>query len=902
MPTRKKMRFRTRLTLIFLIIGLLPVLLIGYLNFRQSHEMLERQIANQLISLREDRKAHLNDFFRHLRLNVEVLSNHRLLKDILTDYVAAYNKGGLEGEEFKAVDAEYHARCVELSDKYGFEDMLFVNNEGNVLITIKKGRDWGTNLISGVYHDTNMARCFRNAAGGTSIVDFEKYPPAGRPAAFIGAPMIRVEASKGFQAGDKLGVLIIRIPVDQINAITMRKEGLGKTGETYLIGQDMLLRSDSRFLKKSALLKLKADAGVAGEVLEKGSGYRKKAIDYRGRTVSIAYGPAQIEGLDWIITAQKDLAETLRPIRILRNQCLVIGLLVAIGIVLADLLFVAGIISPLRKMQEAADRIAGGDYNVRLPVETRGEVGLLAEHLNHMAESLMESREKIEEYGRALEKKVALRTAALNNKNQELEEGNHTQKAHNEIITALNTELEIESLLNNIIAKIAYHTDSQLGVIYVYEDETEKLRPASSYAIGREMLGDGFRLGHGLPGQAALERTSVLVTDVPENYLRISSGGIEGLPVNVICIPITFKDQLLGVLELASFHDYTERSLEFLNVIAYQLGIGVNNALIYLRLEQMTLDLKEKNDILAAQNEELQAQSEELRAQSEELQAQTEELMTQKRDIEEQTKKVEEADRLKSEFLSNMSHELRTPLNALLGLTSLIAGGRAGPVSKKQKEYLEIIDRNGKNLLQLINDVLDLSRIEAGIAEVSISKIQLKQFATSVVHMTRPLIDEKGLSFNVEVGDDFFIYGDVGKLRQVLVNLLGNAVKFTEKGGIGIAVVVEEGKLHDHVIIKISDTGIGIPAEALKYIFDPFRQIDGSPIREYDGTGLGLSICQKLVNLMGGKIEVASIVGKGSTFTVTLKKDRRNKLRPTEEDWKERVRAALLSQWHSLKF
>jgi signal transduction histidine kinase/CheY-like chemotaxis protein len=506
----------------------------------------------------------------------------------------------------------------------------------------------------------------------------------------------------------------------------------------------------------------------------------------------------------------------------------------------------------------------------------------------------MESRAKIEEYSHLLEKKVELRTAALMKKTQGLEQSNNTQKAHNEIVAALNTELEIKPLLKNIIGKIAGHTDSQLGVIYLYEEE--RLRPGSTYAVDKELLGDGFRLGHGLPGQSGLEKRTILITDVPESYFRISSGGMEGVPKNVICMPITIKDQLVGVLELASIHEYTDRSLKFLDVVAYQLGIGINNALTYLRLEKMAQDLKEKSELLAAQNEELQAQNEELQAQSEEIRAQSEELISQKKEIEEKSERAEEATRLKSEFLSNMSHELRTPLNSILGLTNLMAQGISGRINEKQKEYIEIIERNGKNLLQLINDILDISKIESGKLELSISKIQFKSFIRSISNSIMPLIERKGLSLTIDADDDIFIYCDVDKLRQILVNLIGNAAKFTEKGGISISTIVEKGELHDRAIIKVSDTGIGIPADAIDYIFEPFRQVDGSLTREYDGTGLGLNICYNLVKLMGGKIEVESEQGKGSIFIVTLLKDRRSKLRPKEEDWKKKVKAALVQE------
>jgi signal transduction histidine kinase/CheY-like chemotaxis protein len=361
-------------------------------------------------------------------------------------------------------------------------------------------------------------------------------------------------------------------------------------------------------------------------------------------------------------------------------------------------------------------------------------------------------------------------------------------------------------------------------------------------------------------------------------------------------MPITIKHQLVGVLELASIHEYTDRSLKFLDVVAYQLGIGVNNALTYLRLEKMAQDLKEKSELLAAQNEELQAQNEELQAQSEEIRAQSEELISQKKEIEEKSERAEEATRLKTEFLSNMSHELRTPLNSILGLTNLMAQGISGRINEKQKEYIEIIERNGKNLLQLINDILDLSKIESGKLELSISKIQVKRFIRSVSGSIMPLIERKGLSLTIDADDDIFIYCDVDKLRQILVNLIGNAAKFTEKGGISISAIVEKGELHDRVIIKVGDTGIGIPADAMNYIFEPFRQVDGSLTREYDGTGLGLNICYNLAKLMGGKIEVESEQGKGSIFSIILLKDRRSKLRPKEEDWKKKIKDALVQE------
>jgi len=895
----KNMKLRTKLILLFLIIGIVPIAVIGYLDFKRGYDILYRQTIDQLISLEKDRKAQVRDFFKDLRFNIDLLADHRLLKDILADYLRAYKMGGIGGAAYEAVDDRCHGRCVELNRKFGYEDMVFVSNQGDVVITVRKDAVLGTNLTRGPYSNTNLADCFKHAPDEISLVDFEIYPPAGRPAAFIGAPIISRVARPGFEAGEKMGVLIIRIPVDRINTIMQRETGMGETGETYLIGKDMLMRSDLKFLKESPVLKVKTEDAVVREAIQGQSGYKEGVIDYRGHPALVVYGPADIEGLNWAILAKKDLKEIRLPILKLRNQSLTIGFIVALGIVFANFLFVAGIITPLRRMRDAAQKIAADDLTTRLEVETGDEMGMLADSFNRMAESLMKSREKIEGYSHSLEKKVDLRTTALKKKNHHLEENYRTQAAHNEIVTALNSEIEMGPLLNAVIGRIARHTDSQLGMIYLYEeceDDGGTLRPVATYAVDRKPDVAGFRLSQGLPGQAALERKVILVSDAPADYFHISSGSMDGIPKNVICIPITFKDQLMGVLELPSVHSYGNRTLQFLNVVAYQLSLGINNALSYLRIENMASELREKNELLAAQNEELQAQTEELMAQSEELQAQAEELMTQKKALEEKTREVEEADRLKSEFLSNMSHELRTPLNAILGLTNLMYQGSAGPINRKQKEYIEIVERNGKDLLQLINDVLDLSRIESGQIETAVSKIRLKAFIVKVSHNIRPLVEEKGLTLNIDVDDDILIYSDADKLRQILVNLLSNAVKFTSQGGVNISAEVEEGRLRDSIIMRVTDTGTGIPREALKYVFEPFRQVDGSPTREHGGTGLGLSICRKLVSVMGGKIEVESEPGKGSTFTVIIPQDRRNKLRPTDEGWQKKAREAILDK------
>ncbi|NVM20342.1 MAG: response regulator [Desulfobacterales bacterium] len=891
----RKLRYRTKLMFLFLIVGLMPIVVLGYINFRYASKALSREAVNHLASLREDRKAHIQAFFKHLILDTEMLADHRLLKAALFDYEKAYS-GGLDREKYKAVDRIYHKRLAKIDASYKFGDFFLISNNGDIVATARKGSDLGTNLTSGPYCHTNLAECFKNALSRTTIVDFKNYPATGRPEAFVGAPMIGYKKRGGFKIGDRIGVLIVRIPTDQINAVMQKKEGLGETGETYLVGRDMLMRSDCRFLEERAILSVKTGMETVREAFEGKSGYQHSTVDYRGRTVSIAYGPVDINGLDWTLIAKKDRREIVWPTKVLRNQNITMTLLVAMGVVLANFLFVSGIRRPIRRLRTAAEKIAAGDLAVRLAVETSGELGRLTASFNDMAQSLTESRAEIEAYSLSLEEKVEARTADLKKRTEELERSNHVLAAHNDILRVLNADLEIGPILSNILGTIAGRSHCQLGAIYLFEEERQSLLPATTYGLDMDLIAEGFSIGQGIPGQTAAGRKTMLVTDVPEDYFRISSGSFEGMPQNVVCMPITFRDQLMGVLELSTIGDFSDRDVEFLNVVVAQLGIGIRNVRSYRQLKDLSSDLQEKNELLAIQNEELQAQNEEIQAQSEELQAQAEELEAQKTSLEAESHKAMEADRLKSEFLSNMSHELRTPLNAVLGMSRLLGSGGAGRINKKQTEYLDVIERNAESLLRLMNDILDLSRIESGVVEIHAAEIPFKQFIADIVATAGSLIKEKNLTLKTEIEEGVSLYSDAQKLTQIMTNLVDNAVKFTNQGEILISANLEKGKDYDTVSISVSDTGIGIHKKDLPHLYEPFRQVDGSITRKYQGTGLGLNICKKLVKMLGGEIDVASEPAKGSTFTVTLPRDRRVKLKIEEEDWQQRVKDTLLSE------
>ncbi len=884
-----------KLIVLLLFFSMAPMMIVAALNFGRASYELVGMAQYQLECLCKERKASLQALFRHLVLNTELLSDNRLLKDVLAEYGNAYENGGVKGGAFLSVDARHRQRIKSLVRNHGFEGMLFVSAKGVVLMAVGCEFDSGAVLSGGGSADRSLIQCYKRALdGGTVLTDLEVNAVTGGAEAYIGAPVVCNISRPGFEPGTVMGVVIAVVPVTHLNEVMQRDTGLGRTGEIFVLGKDQLIRSDVRAFGKSPIPAASDGAEVIREAFEGRPGGRESVVDYRNVPVSVACSAAEIPGLDWVILAKKDREEILGPASDLQKQSIIIGLSIGVISILAAFVFTNEIVAPLKRMREAANRIASGDLDTRIRIESAGHLEKLADAFNRMAENLSESRLQIQEANRCLEQKVNERTTELISSTEDLKKTNQVLEGYSKILSRLNTTPDLDRLMDSLVHELAMHSSSQVAVLYRFNEDDNRLEPAAVYGVDRELIASGFKLGCGIPGQAAASREIVLLENIPEAYLKICGGSFEGAPRNVACLPICFGDDCLGVLELGRIREYDDRDLKLLNAVIKQLGIGIHNALSYARLKQLSRDLQEKNEILAGQNEELQSQNEEIQAQSEQLQAQAEELEAQARALEETTHMVMEANRLKSEFVSNMSHELRTPLNAILGMTRLMAGRASGEISDRQAEYLKVIERNGASLLSLINDILDLSRIESGMVEVGIAEISVKNFIHDVVNSSRALIEEKGLALKVDVAEGIVLFSDADKLRQIITNLLANSVKFTEAGSISISAREDDSNRESAVSIRIEDTGIGIPKDAIDYIFDPFRQVDGSLTRKYGGSGLGLHICKKLIELLEGSIRVESEPGRGSTFTITLPRDVAG-LRIGRDDWRERVKDALVS-------
>ncbi len=427
----------------------------------------------------------------------------------------------------------------------------------------------------------------------------------------------------------------------------------------------------------------------------------------------------------------------------------------------------------------------------------------------------------------------------------------------------------LSSLAKNVIEKISEFLDAKVGALYL-TDESGLLRLESGFAFQpANGVGSEFKPGEGLVGQAAAQRAAVTVADAPEDYFRVRSGLGESNPKFIHVAPFLHDGRVKGVVELGTFSPFSKDHLEFLDLGLDRVAVAFNSAQARLKVAELLQETQAQTEELQSQQEELRATNEELGNKTQELEAQQEELRQINEELESQAEIVAQASRYKSEFLANMSHELRTPLNSQLILSQILAENEEGNLTAKQKEFAQSIHSTGLDLLQLINDILDLSKVEAGKLDVDIRDFPLQSVIADCERTFRTMAEKKGLTFKVDVDPSIpkEIRSDSHRLSQIVKNFLSNSFKFTSAGEIRLHVGRSDAGF---LAFRVSDTGIGVAADKMEKIFESFEQVDNSISRQYGGTGLGLSICKKLAKLLGGEVRATSELGKGSTFTLLI--------------------------------
>jgi signal transduction histidine kinase/HAMP domain-containing protein/ActR/RegA family two-component response regulator len=528
----------------------------------------------------------------------------------------------------------------------------------------------------------------------------------------------------------------------------------------------------------------------------------------------------------------------------------------------------ANLTNQVRAISDVATAVTEGDLTRQVGVEASGEVAELKDKLNEMIRNLRE-------------------TTRQNTEQDWL-------KTNLERFTRLlQGQRDLATVSSMILSELAPLLSAQHGIFYslITDDGGEPmLRYQAGYGFKeRKHLASQFRLGEGLVGQCAQEKESILLTDVPGDYVTINSGLGESTPLNIIVLPILFEGSVRAVVELASFSRFSPTHQAFLDQLTESIGLVLNtieaNTLTENLLKQsqsQAQELQSRQEDLRASNEDLAKQASRLADQNIEVEAKNQEVQSAKRLVEEKAEQLAVSSAFKSEFFANMSHELRTPLNSLLILAGELKANPEKNLTDDQVHYASIIQSSGSDLLRLLNDVLDLAKMESGTATVEISELPLIELHDALEREFRHVADQQGVSFAVELapGTPPVIATDPGRLRQVLKNLLTNAFKFTEHGEVTLRIGRPDGDwrpangtfkgTRDVTAFSITDTGVGIAPEQQELIFEAFAQADGSTARQYGGTGLGLSISRELVELLGGEMTLDSTFGDGSTFTVYL--------------------------------
>ena len=587
---------------------------------------------------------------------------------------------------------------------------------------------------------------------------------------------------------------------------------VGERGDAYVVDREgrLIAHPDiSLVLRNTDMSQLAQVSAARGVGADPQAQAVQNARDIADREVLTAYAP--VAPLGWLVFVELPVAEAYAPLyaSVERTSGVLLGAL-ALAF-LAGLLLARRMVGPIRSLRVGAERIGGGDFSQRISIKTGDELEALADQFNEMGSRLQESYAD-------LERKVELRTRELAQSVGEL-------RALGEVSQAVNSTLDLPAVLSTIVAKAVQLSDTEAGAIYVYDEATRQFELRATHGMSEELIvaitTRQADLSDTTIGRAAERREPIQIADLTkepasELFGIILKAGFRALLV----VPLLRPDHIFGALVVRRRQpgEFPKATVDLLQTFAAQSVLAMQNARLFS-------------------------------------------------EIEEKSRQLEVASQHKSQFLANMSHELRTPLNAILGYTELMIDNIYGEVPAKMRGVLDRVQSNGRHLLGLINDVLDLSKIEAGQITLSVTDYSLGDIVQNVITSVESLATEKRLNLKIDVPPDLPPgRGDERRIAQVLLNLVGNAIKFTDQGEVAISASAMDGAFN----IAVRDTGPGIPVPEQVKIFEEFHQADNSATKTKSGTGLGLSIAKRIIEMHGGHISVQSSPGVGSTFSVSL--------------------------------
>jgi len=861
-------------------------------------QTLIQQKYTALTAARDSKIKQLKDIFKLYKKQIGLLSATSYGQELAKEFTQIHQTLGIdENGKFNTNNdlvqkalPKWDAFYKKYTQTYPFEDIYLISAQyGHVLYTYKKFPDFGTNLNSGDYRKSGLAKIWKKVRKykRTVLIDMSSYAPRdGKPSMFIAAPL--------FVNSELTSVLVFRLKNENLKNIMQLRSGYGKTQEDYLVGKDYLMRSDSFLSPQTHSLSNSFKNPESGKATTPAVTSAFNNItdtqiikDYNGNDVLSSYTLFNIDDeLDWAVLSEIDLNEILEKSNRLRDTLTVITFITFLIIMMLFYFIIQKyVINSLNIFQNGLlnffDYLNGESKEiVLLNDSSKDEIGIMSSAVNDGIEK-----------------------TRINLKDRDSQ--NWIKNGVNELNQILINMNSVQQVTAESIKFIGNYINAGVGVFYLHEQSDETLLQYASFAhIVRDELSAEFKIGEGLIGQVALQKSPILLTNIKKDQLTITTGTITQESFNTYTFPLIYNDILYGVIEIGSFEQLSSQIIEFLNAIDKTICISLASAIQNKKVQELLDKTKLANDELTTKQEELevankymqqqqqdleeananmeeqQQQLEEANANMEEqqqqlkiseqnLKLQNQQLEDTKKEIQEKADELEKSGQYKSEFLANMSHELRTPLNSIILLSSLLHKNSKDTLTHHDVKKAKTIFDSGNELLRLINDILDLSKVESGKMEVIVDSFRSDNFLIQMKDIFDFTAADKGLDFIIIDEYENMIHSDKDRISQIVRNLVSNAFKFTQKGSITLKIAPSK-KQDKEIELAVIDTGIGIPTEKQDLIFKAFTQADGSTSREYGGTGLGLSISRELAKLLGGEITVTSQEEKGSTFSIDL--------------------------------
>lgn len=1002
----------------FLAISFVPLAAVSFINYLNAYQSLTIVAQKSLNSSSQLRLQYIYTFFDEASDFLKINSNSEQKRKQFILLEKDFHSSGQTPEAF-VKSSKWKTLTAPLLDEIkpslklqGFYDLLFLDKKGNILFRTKPDNDLGKNVFRGKLRNTLFALTIRKSLDEKKMLfsDLEHYEPSlGIISGFFTNPVMN-------EKNQIIGVLALQVTMKSINKMIQQEAGYGKTGEAFLIGKDLLLRSATRFGSESEVLKKKI---VNKKTLEwrdflqhqgdeaylKANGLNEERVtNYNANgkgdyVLGIYRNLNKLEkyGVHWALIEQITHKEAFAYARRLSNIVKLSFLITILLVVFISILVTRWFVYPIKQLSswgkqistgylverdvkapqneigemkdvfnklvkalirysDVAKLVAKGDFSEK--VQERSQKDILAKSINQMVESfrsvvaqsnqiaegdyntLIKPRSDNDSLGKALYKM----TKTLRKNSEKFSNEDWIKTGLNDLDGVLKGKSNIQELSDAIISFFTHYLDAQLGLIYLYDEGEGLLKLSATYAvpINHDHIQPTYKPGEGIVGQTFKNGKRLVISPKDANAPFIDLGMSEIEPRNLAVIPFSFEDRIVGIMEIGSINTFSSLQLQFVDLAVQDLALAIITLSSHIKLRELLMQTQEQAKVLEVQqeelrqaNEELQEQTEALKHSEENLQTQQEELKVINEELEERTKALEtqrdaikiknielreaqkeiekkasdleQASRYKSEFLANMSHELRTPLNSIIVLSQLLDENKNNHLSDKEREFAKTINSSGLDLLSLINDILDLSKVESGKLELNMERLYLNDLSEFVKHSFNAVLEEKGLKLNIETGKGApaYIETDIQRVQQVIKNLISNAIKFTERGSVTFRMeIVKDASLitklglqdKELLALTVADTGIGIPKEQQDLIFDAFNQADGTTSRKYGGTGLGLSISKSFSHLLGGTISLVSEKDKGSAFTLYLPLNYKVPVKPTGKPGEGIVKGQAISE------